>query len=82
MLFKLAAIVAAISTLIAVGQTWRIGNMKDAAVVSRVELQACGVRLGNLIEDVESDNAIDKLDPGALRNVPDHWLQPLGQSGD
>lgn len=46
------------------------------------ELQTCGARLENLIEDVRSDREIDNLPDSALRNVPPHWLRPEASLGD
>lgn len=47
-----------------------------AAAKSRSELQLCGARLGNILEDLGSDNEIDNLPDDALRDVPAHWLRP------
>ena len=40
----------------------------------RGQLQTCGFRLQNIINDVERDNAIDNLTPDQLTDVPAHWL--------
>lgn len=51
-------------------------NLHLELASSRGELLTCGARLDNLIEDLRSDNEIDNLPDGALRNVPSHWLRP------
>lgn len=38
------------------------------------ELSACGGQLQTVLNDVRSDNEIDKLPDSALRDVPSHWL--------
>lgn len=43
---------------------------------SQEQLRSCAIRLTDIIEDVESDNAIDNLTDDDLRTVPDSWLLP------
>ena len=81
MLFKIMAGVAAAAVGVAVWQTLRIENLQARGVENQIELAACGARLNNLIEDLESDNAIDQLPDSALTDVPDEWLRPV-QPGD
>lgn len=70
--------VAACGFLLAGVQTYRLDRAMANRATERLELAACGARLANIIEDLESDNAIDRLPDDALRAVPDHWLQPEG----
>jgi len=78
MFFKIAIGIATVSVLIAGVQTYRLESALNRGLENEIELRACGARLDNLIEDLESDNAIDLLPDGALADVPDHWLQPTG----
>lgn len=55
-------------------QTKRLEAMKLELQVEQLELKSCGTRIANIIEDLESDNAIDSLPPDALLDVPDSWL--------
>ena len=55
-------------------QTWRLDMAKEEAAVQGVELQACGNRLQNLIDDVRRDNEIDNIPDGALTDAPSHWM--------
>ena len=71
-----AGIVAALSIGVNVYQGSRIDTLKSEATVKQVELAACGSRLANLVEDIQSDNGIDALSDDDLRSVPDNWLQP------
>lgn len=54
----------------------RLSNQAAKSVVIETELRACGARLSNVIEDLESDNAIDNV--GDLRDfvIPDSWMLP------
>lgn len=40
----------------------------------RGKLETCGARLNNILEDKESDDAIDGIDLGDF-GLPDHWLR-------
>lgn len=55
-----------------------IKRLKLEVAIEERQLLQCGARLTNLIEDLESDNAIDNLPDSALISVPDHWLRPTG----
>lgn len=39
------------------------------------ELAGCEARSRNILEDKESDDAIDRIPDFDLRHVPDHWLR-------
>ena len=78
MLFKIMTALTLLAGLTAGVQTVRLSNAQDKAAVNQVQLAACGARLSNLIEDLESDNAIDLLPDDALTDVPDEWLRPAG----
>lgn len=41
-----------------------------------MQLAGCTARASNIIEDKESDNAIDNLTDDDLRTVPDGWMRP------
>ena len=69
------------------GAVWWVMDMRatkvaQAAQIASLTLQlsACEARRDNLLEDMESDNEIDRLPNDALRSVPDWWLRP--QAGD
>jgi len=81
MLFKLTIGWALVATAALGVQSYRLDKSASERAVERVELAACGARLANLIEDLESDNEIDRLPDGALTTVPDHWLRPEGDPG-
>jgi len=76
MVGNLLLVVAASAVLVAGVQTIRLDTLQSAAAVQRVELQACGARLQNLIEDVKSDAEIDSIPDRDLTFVPSHWLFP------
>lgn len=47
-----------------------------------LQLDGCAARSENIIEDKESDDAIDNLSDDDLRNVPADWmLPPVGGDG-
>ena len=69
------------------GAVWWVMDMRAAKVAQAaqiasltLQLSACEARRDNLLEDMESDDAIDRLPTDALRSVPDWWLRP--QAGD
>lgn len=69
-----------LATTVALGGTTlyykqKLETSHTVEAVTKYELQACGARLVNLIEDLESDREIDNLPDSALTVVPDHWLQ-------
>lgn len=56
-----------------------VGLRKDAEAISErlsARVATCEARIRNIVEDKESDNAVDNLDDDDLRHVPDHWLHP------
>lgn len=59
-------------------QSYEIGKLEDRLQVQNIQLRACGARLNNIINDLESDNAIDQLPDDALTDVPTNWLLPEG----
>lgn len=58
-------------------QQQRADNLGSQLLALRGELVTCGGRLQNIIEDMESDNAIDQLTDDQLTDVPAHWLLPV-----
>ncbi len=76
MIARLIALAGIILACYGTWQTVRANNLKVEAAANEIELRACGARLSNLIEDIESDaqasNLIDNLDA-----VPSHWLRPV-----
>ena len=72
--------VIAATVTIAVGaagvQTVRLKVKREELRLATIELEACGNRLNNLVEDVKSDAEIDKLTDDDLTSVPSHWLRP------
>lgn len=79
--------VGAAAAFVGLGGTvlYQSGQIKDARAElfeARSELATCGGRLANILQDVESDNAIDTLPDDALRSVPDYWLRPEGAGND
>jgi hypothetical protein len=78
----LAALVASLGfgTL----QTLKVAAEKELRVAAEVRsgaltllLEGCNARANNLIEDKESDNAIDNMADDDLRVVPNNWLLPF-----
>lgn len=64
-------------------QTQQLEAIRKESAVIEHELGECGARISNLIEDIESDNAIDNLPDSALTTVPDRWLRvEPGQDSD
>jgi hypothetical protein len=65
---------------VSVGGNWAQYKMlqhKQAELVEeRLIRAACDARVLNILEDKESDDAVDNLTDDDLRNVPDHWLLP------
>jgi peroxiredoxin family protein len=58
-------------------QTARATQLANAYQAQNVELQACGARLQNIIEDIASDEAAaDLVDD--LSAIPPHWLRGAG----
>jgi hypothetical protein len=49
-------------------------QLENAAYLS--QLQACNTRVADILEDVESDNEVDRITDPGLVNVPDGWLVP------
>lgn len=78
MLLRLAISGALIGALAAGVQTYRLGELRQQVTISGVRLESCGARLQNLIEDLESDNEIDRLPDSALTDVPVEWMRPAG----
>jgi hypothetical protein len=76
-----AAVFAALGGTVLV-QRAQINDARADLFEVRSELATCGGRLANILEDVESDNAIDTLPDDALRSVPDHWLRPERAGND
>lgn len=56
----------------------RVDATEQRLLRDQTQLAACGARLQKLLDDLESDNAIDQLPDSALTAVPDHWLRPTG----
>lgn len=71
------AIVLAGMLMVAYGtwQTVRANNLRVDAVAMQIELQSCGARLANVLEDVRSDQSAAAL-VDDLSAVPSHWLRP------
>lgn len=87
MLFGLPsyAIAGAVSVALTAGawgwvQTKRVETLQSEKAVLTGSLAACAGRLGDIIKDVESDNAIDRMPDDALLSVPPHWLFPEGDA--
>jgi hypothetical protein len=78
MLLRVAISVALIGAVAAGVQTYRLDDLRQQVAISGVQLETCGARLQNLIEDLESDNEIDRLPDSALTDVPDEWMRPEG----
>jgi hypothetical protein len=64
-------------------QTISLASEKELRVAAEVRsgaltllLEGCNARANNLIEDKESDDAIDNIADDDLRIVPDDWLLP------
>lgn len=73
----------ALAASIAAGVVWYVMALREnvASLTARNErlsasLTTCTARATNLIEDKESDDAIDNLSNDDLRSVPDGWLVP------
>ena len=81
MLFKVVLVAAGLCAGLLAVQTYRIEALQARGIENTLELRSCGARLSNLIEDLESDNAVDNLPDSALTDVPDEWLRPV-QPGD
>tara|TARA_R110002167_G_scaffold348737_1_gene560164 strand:+ start:1688 stop:1972 length:285 start_codon:yes stop_codon:yes gene_type:complete len=63
-------------------QTTSLAWEKELRVAAEVRnasltllLEGCRARADNLIEDKESDDAVDTLTDDELRVVPSHWLR-------
>ena len=78
MLLKLAIAGALAGAMAAGVQTYRLAQLSQQVTISGVRLESCGARLQTLINDLESDNEVDRLPDGALNSVPDSWLRPDG----
>ena len=78
-MFRYVAAGTTVLMLGAIGYAYYLQNQLVTAnsrlAVEKFQLQQCGARLSNLIEDVASDNEIDNLPDSALTVVPDHWLR-------
>ena len=59
-------------------QQAQIRTLTSELQLANIQLQSCGNRLSNLVEDIVSDREIDLLDEDGLRNVPAEWLLPPG----
>ena len=76
MILRALVVVAVLGMVGSVIQTVRLQSSNSRLAVSDIQLQACGLRLGNLIRDLERDNAVDNISDFDLRNVPSEWLLP------
>lgn len=52
----------------------QISSLKTDNALLEAKLVTCSARLGNIMEDVKSDQEIDNW--GDLTTVPDGWLLP------
>ncbi len=57
-------------------QTHRLRASQADKVSLALSLGACEARALNLIEDKESDDAIDNIPDAGLNSVPERWLLP------
>jgi hypothetical protein len=64
------------------GGVWYVMDLRatvdaqDATIAgAALRLGSCEARSENLIEEKESDDAIESLDDDDLRNPPAHWLR-------
>ena len=53
---------------------------RDVAALE-LRLGACDARLANIIEDKDSDDAVDAIPDDDLRNAPARWLMPEPGAG-
>jgi hypothetical protein len=56
----------------------RIDTLNDRNAALTLQLNSCAARTTNMIEDKESDNAIDTIPDANLDRVPDSWLRQPG----
>ena len=50
--------------------------LRDANASLRASVAACNARVKGILDDKESDDAIDRIPDDGLRNVPPGWLLP------
>jgi len=86
-LYVIGGLSAALAAL-AGGVAWYVSDLQAEIVlqvttIDRLTLQlaGCNARAENIIRDKESDDAIDRLSPDDLRNLPTHWMRPSYGSG-
>jgi hypothetical protein len=68
-------------------QTLQVASERELRVASQARIGAltmllagCSARAANLIEDKESDNAVDTLTDDDLRSAPAEWMLSTGAS--
>jgi len=65
--------------------TWALLALSNARAENQLlsaKLVTCSARMQNILEDKNSDRAIDNLSPDDLRHVPPDWLLPPPGGGN
>lgn len=75
--YALSAALAAVLGL--GGYAWHLSarntDLEAQLVQVTRQLEGCAARSKFIIEDKESDDAIDRIPDHGLRTVPDHWMR-------